>query len=197
VNSVGNAAYESRATVARSGELREPYMVKFVFTEKNRERVFSLLRQLNHFEGDFDYRRGRVAQTGVKTLIYKEGSRRVESSYNWSEKRAVQELTELFHRVSASAEFERRLRHLRRYDRLGLDAELRAMEKLAREDRLEEVHILLPVLREIASDAAVMRLARDRAQRLLRRWEAPETASRPAFSSFGRFFRNPGARFAF
>lgn len=181
VNSVGSAAYESRGVAPISGEPREPYMLKFTFSAENLERVFILLRKLDYFDGDFDLKRGRVARMGIKTLIYQDGARRVQTSFNWSENPHARELASLLQSVSATMEFGRKLRHLRRFDKLGLDAELRQMEKFAKAGRLAEGHVLIPILREIAADAAVMRMARDRAQRLLLFLEPAEAAGRDGY----------------
>jgi len=60
-----------------------------------------------------------------------------------------------------------KLQFLRRFDRLGLEAELKAMEHLAEGQDLHEVQIIAPILENIANDSAVLNIARRRARRLL------------------------------
>jgi hypothetical protein len=173
VNALGQAAYESRGVSSISGEPREPFMMRFTISEENRSRIFELAGRAGYFEDDFNYRGRRLASMGAKTLIYEDSGRRGETHFNWSENRAVQELAAIFHRVSTTLESGRRLQYLRRFDRLGLDAELRFLERQTREKKVAEMHAIAPLLREIASDPAVMRVARERAQSVLRRAGEP------------------------
>src|SRR5262245_54455017 len=65
IDSTGKAAYESRGG---SKYLGNPYSVKFTVSDATRDRVFQAARDLNYFKGNFDYRKGKIAFTGTKTL---------------------------------------------------------------------------------------------------------------------------------
>ena len=169
VGSAGRAAYQSTAPGRPDSPPGEPFMVKFYVSRQSSTRIFDLAKSAHYFQGDFAYTKSRIANLGAKTLAFTDGSRHFETSYNWSENPAIQELTRIFLGISNTLEAGHRLAYLKRFDRLGLDAELKRMEEMAKENKLEELQAIAPVLREISSDPAIMKLARERAQRLLQR----------------------------
>lgn len=165
----GRAVYQSRTVDASVPSASgDPYVVKFTVSEAMRARIFELARRAHYFQGDFDFKKHRIAFTGNKTLAYADSGKRFETSYNWSENPVIEELTAIFQGISNTQESARRLVWLRRFDKLGLDSELKSMEFMARSNSLGEVQAIAPLLQEIASDKAVMHIARERAQRLLR-----------------------------
>ena len=168
VDSSGNAAYESWLTEAGAEQsVGDPYMLKFTASAGARQRIFNLARQLNYFHGDFEYRKHRVAMTGDKTLAYADPDKRYETRYNWSENPAIEQLTALFQGISATIESGRRLTRLLRFDRLGLDEELKSLEHAALEQRATELQIIAPILEQLADDPSVMNIARQRARHIL------------------------------
>ena len=184
VDSTGKAVYESRDVVS-TDQIQPPserYVITLQLSAATRARIFDAARQLNYFQGDFDYRKRRIAQMGQKTLIWESGKDRFQTTYNWSENGLIDDLTHLFQGISNTLEFGRKLDALRRHDRLGLEAELKSMEEAAKDERhgLAELHTIEPLLRALATDQAIMEIARKRAQRLLRKAEAPHQPPGPA-----------------
>ncbi len=190
VDSTGKAVYESRDAASAGEQVSggqerppaEPYLTTLQLSSSARSQIFEAARRLNYFQGDFDYRKHRIAQMGRKTLIWESGKDRFETSYNWSENGLIDDLTHLFQAISNTQEYGRRLAALRRHDKLGLEAELKSMEEAAKDSRggLAELHTLEPLLRALAQDRAVMDIARQRAQRLLRKAEAAPQTSIPS-----------------
>ncbi len=172
LDSEGHAVYESRdqGFPEEPAEPDEPYRTSFMVSSTTRERVFELARSLDHFRGDFDYTKRKIANMGRKTLVWWDGSERIATSYNWSENGNIDDLTSLFMSISSTQEFGRRLEFLQRYDRLGLEAELKSMQERASDPNfgLAELQTIAGLLRSIAKDPAVMRIARQRAERLLK-----------------------------
>lgn len=177
IESTGRAAYRADPAPDKEAD-GEPYFVKFTASEQTRERVFALAEQVNRFNGNFDYTKSRIADTGAKTLTYSVGhlptvlgqpvkGQQNQTTYNWSTNPAIQELTAIFQGISATVEFARRLDFERRFDKLGLDAELKRMEQMQKDGHLHEVQAVAPTLSAIADDFAVMRIARERAKRIL------------------------------
>ncbi len=169
VDSAGKAVYESRDVVS-TDQLEPPserYLISFELNQATRARIFEAARRLNFFQGDFDYKKRRIAQMGQKTLAWEAGKERFATSYNWSENGLIDDLTRLFQGISNTLEFGRRLAALRRHDKLGLEAELKSMEEAGKNGALAELHTLEPLLRALSQDKAVMDIARKRAQRLL------------------------------
>jgi hypothetical protein len=169
VDSSGRAAYESRGRpfVTAENNPGDPYIVKFLMSGELRDRIFSLAEKANRFRGNFDYTKSRIAQTGRKQLVYESGGDHFETTYNWSQNPAIQELTNIFRAISNTFEGARRLEYLRRHDRLGIDPELRRMEENAKRGDLLEIHAIAGLLRELSQDPSVMHMARLRAERLL------------------------------
>jgi hypothetical protein len=169
VDSSGDAAYQSwmAPPAGEQSDAGEPYMLKFTVSAATRDRIFALARQLQYFNGDFEYHKRRVAATGDKTLAYADPGKQYETRYNWSENAGIQELTALFQGMSTTIESGRRLEQLRRFDPLGLDKELKDLEHLAVEHRATELQIIAAILERLAADPAVLNIARQRARHIL------------------------------
>jgi len=145
----------------------DPYVRTLTLSVTARDRIFALARQLSYFNGDFEFHKHRVAFTGDKTLAYSDPEKRYETRYNWSENAGISELTTLFEGISTTIESGRRLERLYRFDRLGLDEELKNLERLTTEHQATELQLIAPILEQLASDAGVMNIARQRARHLL------------------------------
>jgi hypothetical protein len=168
VQQLGSATYLSRNPLRPPPEGVDPdFHLQFTLSPANLSRVFKLAEQASYFNGTFDYKKHQVANTGTKTLIYADAARHSQTTYNWSENTAIDQLTRLFEGISSTIEHGRRLQFLHRFDRLGLEAELKAMEDMAGSHYLAEIQIIAPTLQTIADDPAVMNIARQRARRLL------------------------------
>lgn len=167
VDGTGAAKYTSRNPTRPESAGEPPYIVDFTMSPPNQARIFEAAKSLNYFHGDFDYKQHKIANTGRKTLTYADSTRHFETTYNWSENKEIQELTAIFQGISNTVEHGNKLQFLRRFDKLGLDKELNAMEALAHDHNLAELQIIAPTLETIANDPAVMNIARQRARHLL------------------------------
>jgi len=166
----GSVKYVSRNPAQppdANGVRDEDYTLGFTMSPATRAKVFEFAEQANFFDGKFDYTKHAVASTGKKTLSYADGKRHFQTSYNWSQNTAIDQLTNIFSGISATIEHGRKLVFLRRFDKLGLEAELQGMERMAQNHDLAEIQIIAPTLENIANDAAVLNIARQRARRLL------------------------------
>jgi hypothetical protein len=76
-------------------------------------------------------------------------------------------LAHLFGGISNTIEFGRKLEFKHKYDKLGLEGELKAMENAVENHNLAELQLIAPTLQSIADDSSVMNIARARARRLL------------------------------
>jgi len=178
VDSSGHAVYQSWTADAAAGQSSagDPYMLKFTASAAARDRIFALARQLKYFNGDFEYRKHRVAATGDKTLAYADPDKQYETRYNWSENAGIGELTALFQGMSTTIESGRRLERLHRFERLGLDEELKNLEHLAGEHTATELQLIAPILQQLAEDPAVLNIARQRARHILQIAGGPPAA---------------------
>jgi hypothetical protein len=150
------------------GEEKDPdYTLDFTMSAKDQQKIFKLAQQANYFNGDFDYKAHPIANTGKKSLTYADETRHFQTVYNHSENKAIQELTGIFQGISNTVEFARKLEFKHKYDRLGLEQELKAMEDAEENHNLAELQLAAPTLQKLADDTAVMNIARQRARKLL------------------------------
>jgi len=171
LDSAGNVAYRSTAQPNNAGD---PYIVRFVASDETRTRVFDLAKRLQYFRGNYDYTRSRIAYTGTKTLRFQNGKEEHVTTYNWSDNVAVQDLTRLFQNISETVEIGRVIAEKYRFDRLGVDAEMRKLEEAAKDGRAAELQAIEPLLSKIANDSGMMNITRRRAEQLLAK--IPKTA---------------------
>jgi len=141
----------------------------FTLAAGTRQKIFQLAAKAGYFQKDVDSHHKNLAFTGKKTLGYKDARRSGESTYNYSTKPAVQDLTSLMQSLSTTLEFGHRLQYDHHYQKLALDEELKGMEELARANQLIGVTAIQPILDQIIADPSVINVTRARAQRLLER----------------------------
>ena len=167
IESDGHAHYESSGKISADSDVRDDYQTDFTFSDAIRARIFELAAQAHYFSGKVDSGNKKLAFTGAKKLLYKDGQRNSSADYNYSQQPAVQQLTTLFQSVSATLEFGRRLTYFHRYQKLALDDELKVMEDQAKRGDLAELQAVTPVLQHIYEDASVMNVVRARALRIM------------------------------
>ncbi|MCU1284582.1 MAG: hypothetical protein JWO13_932 [Acidobacteriales bacterium] len=166
VDSSGRATYKSVGKPESDGQ-PETLQKEFKLSGKTRERIFELAKKADYFNGNFDFTKIKIAFSGKKTLSYSDATRTGTTTVNWSENPAITELNGIFQGISTTLEAEPRLRRLRRYDKLGLNAELAGLERQAQSGWLKEMVLIEDILREISQDGTIMGLARKRADHLL------------------------------
>jgi len=143
-------------------------------TDTNRQKIFDLAKKLDYFQGNFEAKQKNIAKTGQKTLGYHGrpagGGQAVEHSttYNYSPNSDVQELTRLFQAIATTLDYGRKLAFKLRFDKLGLDAELRAIQDLQASHYIEELQAIEPILQKIADDPNMMHINRVTARQLLK-----------------------------
>lgn len=167
VESSGHASYTSGSKGSDASDSDEPFHYDFKISDANRTRIFDLVARARYFAGEIDYSKHAVANTGTKTLLYKDAQRSVRASYNYSSNQPVQSLTTLFQSMSSTLEFGRRLQFEHKYQKLALDEELKRMEEGAKQNSLEELQAVAPILKRIIADPSVINVTRARAERLL------------------------------
>jgi hypothetical protein len=137
------------------------------------EKLTDLAKQANFFDGQFDFTKHAIAQTGQKTLSYADSSRHASTTYNYSEDPSIQELTAIFQGISSTIEGGRKLEFDRRFDKLSLDQDLKALEDMSNDGRLQQVQAIAPLLQRLATDRTVLHIAQQRAQRILKKANLP------------------------
>ncbi|HZU34196.1 MAG TPA: hypothetical protein VFB79_24010 [Candidatus Angelobacter sp.] len=143
------------------------YTVDFTMSSGNLAKIFRDANEANFFHGDFNFKKHVVSSTGKKTLSYTDATRQFETTYDYSDNKAIQEITNIFQGISNTIEHGRKLQSMHRFDKLGLDSELKGMENAMESHNLAELQLIAPTLKSIAEDPAIMHIARQRAQKLL------------------------------
>jgi hypothetical protein len=169
VEATGPARYVSRDPFTPPDQTgADPdYLLDFTLSSRSQKKLFDDAREANYFNGDFSYKKHAVASTGKKTLTYSDPVRHFTATYDYSENKAIEEITNLFSGISNTIEHGRKLVYLHRFDKLGLEDELKGMENAAESHNLAELQIIAPTLKSIAEDTAVLNIARQRAKKLL------------------------------
>jgi hypothetical protein len=167
VQSDGHDHYESSGKISVDSDARDDYQTDFTLSDTTRSHIFELAAQAHYFSGKVDSGNKRLAFTGAKKLVYRDGQRSSSADYNYSQQPAVQQLTTLFQSLAATLEFGRRMTYFHRYQKLALDDELKRMEDQAKRGDLVELQAVSPVLKEIYEDTSVINVVRARSRRIM------------------------------
>ena len=163
----GSGLYSSNGKINDQSDAGDPAAINFSVSDSTRKQIFELAKRAKYFTGKVDSGRQNIANTGEKTLAYKDGGHNSQATFNFSNVAAVQQLTSIFQGLSAALECGRRLTFFHKYQKLALDDELKRMEDLNRENMLGDLQAIAPILKSIADDSSVMNVSRARALRLL------------------------------
>jgi hypothetical protein len=138
-----------------------------VISPETTAKIFETARALNHFNVFCGTKAKNIADTGKKILTYTGGDGTGTCTYNYSDDKNIEMLTSIFYGIAYTMDVGRKLDFERRFDRLGLDAELLALENAVKSKDALELGNIAPTLKTIATDAEVMQRARVRAGKLL------------------------------
>jgi hypothetical protein len=166
VDSAGRGSYTSDGVLS-AGALSNPAPLEFTVSETTLQEIFKLARRSHYFNSKVDSENKKIANTGTKTLTYKDASHDRSATYNYSPNPSIQQITAIFQGLSTVLEYGRRLTYFHKYEKLALDDDLKQMEERQRENALGDVEAIAPILQSIANDASVMNISRARALRLL------------------------------
>lgn len=109
----------------------------------------------------------KLAQTGRKTLTLRRDGKVLTCTFNYSDDKRMQEAVNAFGAIEVTIEEGPKLVRLRRFDRLGLDAEVSSFLDAVKSGRAIELGNIAPVLRTLAGDGELMERVRNRATDLL------------------------------
>lgn len=163
----GHGTYSSNGQLNKDSAPADPSPLEFTISDRVREEIFQLAQRAHYFSGKVDSGHKNIANTGVKTLTYKDGQHDGQATYNYSPSAPIEQITAIFQGLSETLEFGRRLSFFHKYQKTALDEDLRRMEELQKDNSLGDVQAIASVLKEIADDQSVMNVARARALRLM------------------------------
>jgi hypothetical protein len=163
-----NASYEIRQLDD------DPGSTPFTVSAPLRSRMFALAGQLNHFQAqDLDVHR-KIASLGEKTFRWQLGATAYETKFNYTLNAAATQLLQVFEGLARQQENFELLSRRMKYDRLGINDALLECDADYSRGLLPEPQILLPLLDQIAGDAHLVDIARQRARNLGDRIRRPK-----------------------
>lgn len=129
--------------------------------------LFEQVQSTHRFHGGCESKAKNIANTGAKTLTYSGPDGEGRCVYNYTEIKAVASVTDTFFAIAFTLDEGRKLEQAHRYDRLGLDQEMRYLVDAVHEGHAVELDTIAPVLTSIAQDTQVLERVRNRAAALL------------------------------
>ena len=180
----GTGSYEGEALPsttsygpAAAPSVAQPFRRDLRISPATAARIFMLSARLNHFNQVCASKAKNIADTGTKTLTYAGADGAGSCTYNYTEIKQLQTLTEIFEGIAETMDEGRELDRLHRYDRLGLDSAMSYLEQQVAAGRALEVGTIEASLRSIAEDAEVLARVRSKANALLAQIAAQPDAS--------------------
>ncbi len=159
---------ESSGAVAyRESEDEEP--LEFAISAAELAEVLEHVKELDYFRIGVDSNL-KVAFTGEKTFRY-EGADSVsgETKFNYTSNAAARALLAWFNKVGESERHRIELERTARFDRLGVNKTLLQFQISLENNRIVSPAQFIPILRQIANNKKIIRIATARAAGLLER----------------------------
>jgi hypothetical protein len=168
----GTGIYEGEEIVTASaypaaGQEPRPFKQSITISAATVKKILATAEKLNRFNVPCASKLKNIADTGTKTLKYEGQDGSGSCTYNFSENKDAQALTEIFQGIAETLDTGRKLDQLHRYDRLGLDSVMKSLMDEVSSGRALEIGTIAASLRSIASDTDVMSRVRNRANALL------------------------------
>jgi hypothetical protein len=138
-----------------------------VLTSDTVAKLFKDARSLNYFNLDCESKAKNIANSGKKTLSYSGPDGSGSCTYNYSENKTVESLTDRFQAIAYTMDEGRRFEFLHKYDRLGLDAEMITFSQEVDAGRALDLGTIAPVLASLADDEALIQRVRLKARKML------------------------------
>ena len=160
INTRGEGSYDSH-------QLSDPPSIRPIqLSAKTTEQIFSLAHSLNNFRSSDLDSHHKVANMGLKTLIYEDTGESNKVQFNYSENRSAQQLADLLEKIGNVEERIGELTYTMKYDRLNLPQILSQIEYGIDNGYFAEAELMLPTLEKISSDPHNLHLAQTRAREI-------------------------------
>ena len=121
VHNDGQGSYSSNGHLNQDSEPADAEPLPFMLSASVGQQIFDLAQRAHYFDVKADSGRKNLANTGAKTLAYKDGRRNTQTTFNYSPLAPVQRLTAIFQGLSSTLEFGRRLDYFHKYQKLALE----------------------------------------------------------------------------
>ena len=180
-------------TIEKSGQTvfqedpKDDNPIHFQLSESDVRDIFDLADKLSHFQHPVESGL-KVANMGIKTFRYENGSDSAEVKFNYSEDPNAKALADWFERITESEEHLIELDRTVHFDKLGVNDVLLQLEITYDHKRLVDRQQFLPLLDRIVKNDSFLHIARERAAGLAETFrknqpggapEAPAEKSQP------------------
>lgn len=141
--------------------------LQFQLTNADASEIFGLADKLNHFSQPLESKL-KVANMGMKTFRYEAGGQAKpgEVKFNYTEDPDGKALADWFERIGDSERARIKLETAVRFDKLGVQDAILAIEILRDQKRLVAADQFLPMLDRVAKNEIFLNIARMRAAAL-------------------------------
>jgi hypothetical protein len=136
--------------------------VKFQLSQADTKSMFELAEKLEHFQQPLESGL-KVAKTGDKLFRWIDGATKSEQKFNYTLNSDAQTLTTWFERITDTERSFLELERTARFDRLGVNQSLLAIQTLVEKKRLVAGEQFLPLLDRVSKNAGYINMARERA----------------------------------
>lgn len=172
VDSNGRGTYDGR-------KLAEPPNARpLKLSSATTNRLFELAASLNYFQSIDLESHKKVANLGLKTLIYEKDGWKNQAEFNYTLRRNAQELVDLFEKIASVEQHIMSLEYAIKYDHLSLPRELLQIQIDLDNKALAETELMVPALEEIVRNPRFLHLAQVRAQNILHRLQVQGPGAR-------------------
>jgi hypothetical protein len=164
----GSTPAYSEVALARSGaglyreDPADDQPVKFQLSPTDVKAMFDLADKLEHFQQPLESGL-KVAKTGDKVFRWSDGAAKSEQKFNYTLIAEAQALTTWFERITDTERSLLELERTARFDRLGVNQSLLAIQALVEKKRLVAGEQFLPMLDRVSKNAGYINMARERA----------------------------------
>ena len=133
-------------------------------------RIFGLWRELHFLDSDENYQSPKsFANLGTYRIGLDDGKRKRIAEFNWSNNKTAWSLANEYRRAADQAILVFNLNIAREMQPLNAPSLLNEMESLLRRDGLSDPHQLVPLLTELSTDEHLPLIARNQADRILKK----------------------------
>jgi hypothetical protein len=154
--------------VTRSGEgvykeaPEDDNPIDFKLGSEDVDQIFALADKLDKFKRPLEANL-KVANMGMKTFRYEQGSAKNEQKFNYSVDLDAQALLDWFEKLTETQRLQFDLERTAKFDRLGVNKTLIQIESAYDRKRLVAAERLLPLLDRVAKNDSYLHMARERA----------------------------------
>lgn len=173
LDTLGRGSYEAKP---RSGDV---VSLEFTASAETVRQILSAFEAIDFLDSNENYESPtRVAAMGMKTITLEKDGRSRTVEFNYTVNKPMARIDRLLDGLAATAFRLDSLQMKMKYDKLGLPAELGALETELKNHWLTDPQILIPTLSQIAANSSYFNMVQRKAEELKWRIEAAKAETK-------------------